>query len=149
MKVIDLLNKIANGEEVPKKIKYENDIYILTDNYCYYCDETNLILSDRLYAEQSRLNDEVEILEEEKKITPTDFENLGYALGSIQKYINKGYNKAIEEKKIPDKWNDLSFTTMRKKEDSIDDDIHKLKGYIETIMRTQNEVIDYLKSKGE
>lgn len=68
MRVIDLLNKIANGEEVPKKIKYKNDIYILTDNYCYYCDETNLILSDRLYAEQSRLNDEVEILEEEKKI---------------------------------------------------------------------------------
>lgn len=54
-----------------------------------------------------------------------------------------------EEKKIPEKWNDLSFTTMRKKEDSIDDDIHKLKGYIETIMRTQNEIIDYLKSKGE
>lgn len=71
MKLIDLLNKIANGEEVPKKIKYENDIYILTDNYCYYSDETNLILSDRLYAEQSRLNDEIEILdnlEEEKKI---------------------------------------------------------------------------------
>ena len=55
----------------------------------------------------------------------------------------------LEEKKTPEKWNDLSFTTMRKREDSIDDDIQKLKGYIETIMRTQNQVIDYLKSKGE
>ena len=27
MKIIDLLNKIANGEEVPKKIKYKNKIY--------------------------------------------------------------------------------------------------------------------------
>lgn len=68
MKVIDLLNKIANGEEVPKKIKYRDDIYIQLDNYCYYCDETNLILSDRIFVEQSILNDEVEILEEPKGI---------------------------------------------------------------------------------
>ena len=34
IKIIDLLNKIANGEEVPKKIKYENDIYKHIDNYC-------------------------------------------------------------------------------------------------------------------
>ena len=27
MKIIDLLNKIANGEEVPKKIKYKGSIY--------------------------------------------------------------------------------------------------------------------------
>jgi hypothetical protein len=29
MKVIDILNKRANGEEIPKKIKYADDIYIL------------------------------------------------------------------------------------------------------------------------
>lgn len=68
MKVIDLLNKIANGEEVPKKIKYEKDTYIHIDNYCYYCEDTNLILSDRIFAEYSKLNDEVEIIEEDKKI---------------------------------------------------------------------------------
>ena len=68
IKIIDLLNKIANGEEVPKKIKYEKDTYIHIDNYCYYCEDTNLILSDRIFAEYSKLNDEVEILEETKKI---------------------------------------------------------------------------------
>lgn len=68
MKIIDLLNKIANGEEVPKKIKYDDDIYIHVDNYCYYCQETNEILSQNIYAEFSRLNDEVEIIEEEKEI---------------------------------------------------------------------------------
>jgi hypothetical protein len=32
MKVIELLNKIANGEEVPKKIKWNNKIYISKGN---------------------------------------------------------------------------------------------------------------------
>ena len=66
MKIIDLLNKIANGEEVPKKIKYEKDTYIHIDNYCYYCEDTNLILSDRIFAEYSKLNDEVEIIGDDK-----------------------------------------------------------------------------------
>ena len=68
MKVIDLLNKIANGEEVPKKIKYDDDVYIHGDNYCYFCEETNEILSQNIYAEFSRLNDEIEIIEENNKI---------------------------------------------------------------------------------
>ena len=68
IKIIDLLVKIANGEEVPKKIKYEKDTYIHIDNYCYYCEDTNLILSDRIFAEYSKLNDEVEIIEETNKI---------------------------------------------------------------------------------
>lgn len=68
IKIIDLLNKIANNEEVPKKIKYGKDTYIHIDNYCYYCEDTNLILSDRIFAEYSKLNDEVEIIEEPKKI---------------------------------------------------------------------------------
>jgi len=69
IKIIDLLNMISKGEEVPKKIKYENDIYIQVDNYCYFCEETNEILSQNIYAEFNRLNDEVEIIEEDKKIT--------------------------------------------------------------------------------
>lgn len=66
IRVIDLLNKIANGEEVPKKIKYNDDEYIHIGNYCYFCEETNEILSQNTYAEFSRLNDEVEILDEEE-----------------------------------------------------------------------------------
>ena len=35
IKIIDLLNKIANGEEVPKRIKYQNEIYTYAnDDYC-------------------------------------------------------------------------------------------------------------------
>ena len=66
IKVIDLLNMISKGEEVPKKIKYNDDEYIHIDNYCYFCEETNEILSQNTYAEFSRLNDEVEILDEEE-----------------------------------------------------------------------------------
>jgi len=114
MKIIDLLNKIANGEEVPKKIKYENDIYVLTDNYCYYCDETNLILSDRIFAEYSRLNDEVEILEE-KKIPER-----------LYNYISCGWNGTCKDLKREELFGDLK-----------------------QIGSKINEIIDYLKSKGE
>ena len=85
MRIIDLLNKIAKGEEVPKKIKYNEDIYIHVDNYCYFCEETNKILSQNIYAEFSRLNDEVEIIEEEKDIKEIEVEN-----GDIVDYDETG-----------------------------------------------------------
>ena len=105
MKVIDLLNKIANGEELPKKLKIDDW------EYDEESEDLETELLDRLHWEDFSLNDEVEI---------------------------------IEEHKTPEKWGDLAFTTMRKREDSIDDDIEKIKGYIETIMETQNEILDYL-----
>ena len=41
MKIIDLLNKIANGEEVPKKIKYDNEIFKLRDEKDDYASDIN------------------------------------------------------------------------------------------------------------
>ena len=46
MKVIDLLNKIANGEEVPKKIQVYSDIFVFDDSNSVYEHEetrTNLL----------------------------------------------------------------------------------------------------------
>ena len=107
IKIIDLLNKIANGEEIPKKIKFENDIYIHIDNYCYHCEETNLILSDRIFAEYSKLNDYVEIIEEPKKIEKwgegalEEMEKCtDYTLEDLQKYIRilaETQNELIDE----------------------------------------------------
>ena len=80
MKVIDLLNKIANGEEVPEKIKYITTNYIYdSDNQIYYKENYQDIgnYSDLLMELSSHkgivaLNDEVEIIEdtpkEDKKI---------------------------------------------------------------------------------
>ena len=70
MKVIDLLNKIANGIDIPLQIKYDNDIwkydemardYLLIDKSgeeYLICEELNL-----MYA----LNEEVEVVEEEQE----------------------------------------------------------------------------------
>ena len=78
MKIIELLNRIANGIDIPLQIKYDNDIwkydemardYLLIDKSgeeYLICEELNL-----MYA----LNEEVEIIEEEqedKKIEKID-----------------------------------------------------------------------------
>ena len=66
MKIIDLLNKIANGEEVPKKIIWNKLVYDYKDGLYYdYCGET---LIGSLNFDGTNLHDEVEIIEEEKKI---------------------------------------------------------------------------------
>jgi hypothetical protein len=82
MKIIDLLNKIANGEEVPKKIKYKNKIYNYEKfNIGYgkdyfnaewkiekgYRHTTNNNSYIYLNINDYCLNDEIEIIEENKK----------------------------------------------------------------------------------
>ena len=103
MKIIDLLVKISKGEEVPKKIKYDDDIYIHVDNYCYFCEETNEILSQNIYAEFSRLNDEVEIIEEEKEIEFEDIKELGnnFTFENTNSELEvRDFEKSIISKKI-------------------------------------------------
>lgn len=67
IRVIDLLNKIANGEEVPEKIKYENYIYWYNKNLKDYenaqVEFTSYLISCR-YHTTDFLNDEVEIIED-------------------------------------------------------------------------------------
>ena len=71
IKIIDLLNKIANGEEMPKKITYS----LLRDEYkiLIYDEEEQEYRYENDYNEfwhvpNHHLNDEVEIIEEEKEI---------------------------------------------------------------------------------
>lgn len=86
MKIIELLNKIANGEEVPKKIKVDWKIYEYQgDDYGHKQDD-NGIITDWLFTDNEIekydyisefLNDEIEIIEEEiigekKKIKKLD-----------------------------------------------------------------------------
>ena len=74
MRVIDLLNKIANGEEVPKKIKHRNKIFIYDkDNLCYVVENYNEyddLLVSLSNHKGTDLNYEVEVIEEDKKIEP-------------------------------------------------------------------------------
>ena len=74
MKVIDLLNKIANGEEVPKRIKISDNYYHFDiDDSDYYNDIDNkATLIENIYLHNAYvwLNKEVEILDEEDKDIP-------------------------------------------------------------------------------
>lgn len=107
MRIIDLLNKIANGKEIPKKIRFNNIEWnrIYGEKNVCYIDEYDsdffiYLFRNNLYF---TLNDKVEILEEEKK--------------------------------IPEK---------------LDDDEYEYNTANETLfMRKINEIIDYLKSKGD
>ena len=108
MKIIDLLNKIANGN-IPKRIIYDEYVYVWNnkiENYEREIDIDTTLNWD--YIAINCLNEPVEILEEEKK--------------------------------IPEKLN-LDTDELRGKETprAID---YLIEGKI-------NEVIDYLKSKGE
>lgn len=69
MKVIDLLNKIANNEEVPKIFKFDGCTYILKceDVGCYRYED---IKDEKIFEERfilEELNNEIEIIEEKPK----------------------------------------------------------------------------------
>lgn len=69
MKIIEILNKIANGEELPKKIKYDDKIYYMVGNNDYenyeYEEEPTLMYA---IGNTHNVNEEVEVIEEDKKI---------------------------------------------------------------------------------
>lgn len=78
MKVIDLLNKIANGEEVPRKFKYENKTYIYDDDLREHFDDREFYCFNYTFdlTDYEVLNDEIELIEdapkEDKKIEKLD-----------------------------------------------------------------------------
>ena len=132
MKVIDLLNKIANREELPHKIRIKNDILVCNKDYHLPC------LQDYYYMDNEEdatwaiwyydLNDEVEIIEEE----PRDIE----VCGSL--FTRSEYNRLAgikEDKKIPEKIDEEFFEAISS-------------SYRERIMKDKiNEIIDYLEEK--
>ncbi len=71
MKVIDLLNKIANGEEVPKKIRIDHWCYEfewVEHDSNYYDKHEDIDLMSCLSMNEEELNYEVHELKEDKKI---------------------------------------------------------------------------------
>lgn len=73
MKIIDIFNKIANDEEVPKKVKFNDEIYTYKPEWKDYADEDahyGLFVDtiSNTYQITKMLNEEIEIIEEDKKI---------------------------------------------------------------------------------
>lgn len=124
MKVIDLLNKIANGEEVPKKIRITDIDDRITRHYNFFYDEDDQeYKDDELFPLGARLildrvlNEKVEILD-----------------------------KIEEEKKIPEKLNiDKEHNRLFKKDGSY----WSIKAHQVYVYEVLNEIIDYIRSKGE
>lgn len=108
MKIIELLNKISRGEEVPKKIKWGCHIYIWVVVEYKALDE----FGEPLFSEQAgytkySLNDEVEIIEDKKIEKLKIVEN-----GSINSYalLDKNGTKCAltkHSKIIADKINEI------------------------------------------
>lgn len=125
IKIIDLLNMISKGEEVPKRIKYNNKIYIAKgnaiENFVDYCNDEDEWCFNH-YVRYENLNDEVEILEEPKK---------------IPEKIKSYYDVGLEENCIYEEGN--------KKNNVILGELNSWKLIIDKI----NEILDYLESKGE
>ena len=108
IKIIDLFNKIANNEKVPKKIKYFGEIYEYSEDMKFYYQNGFSMYRD-FFTEGNCLNDEVEIIEEEKEI-----EKIGK--------IYDGFT---------DSYYDTFLETTIKKVDEIIDVVNKLKKEME------------------
>ena len=90
MKVIDLLNKIANGEEVPKKIRITDIDDRITKHYNFFYDEDEQeYKDDELFPLGARLildrvlNEKVEIIEPQEHKIPEKLGVCAYEEGKI------------------------------------------------------------------
>ena len=110
IKIIDLLNKRANGEQLPLQIKYRTIIYNLMADNTYQSNVNNEFIS--FWGEDINyiLNDEIEIIEEDKKIEKID--NRHYD------ETNKIYcgTKALGEQIFVDKINEIIDEVNKLKE---------------------------------
>ena len=101
IRVIDLLNMISRGEELPKRIKYDDKIYYMVGNNDYenyeYEETPTLLFA---VGSTSYINDDIDILDEEdeedkkiERMTASSTNSFNQALvdkiNEIIDYINK------------------------------------------------------------
>lgn len=143
MTVIQLLNKIANGEEVPTIIKYDGRKHwyneIEKDYYEDFGYDYEYLFKN---LQTCWLNDEVEILEEE----PRDIEVCG-SWFTKSEYDKLAHNE--EPKRIPEKIEEPRFNKGRYYIKDINGDDSEISGIERTFRLKINEIIDYLESKGD
>ena len=101
IKIIDLLNKIANGEDLPKRIKIQDYVFELSKDYEHYYYNEDVEITHLINHNFSNLNDEVEILEDntEEIEEKSNFEDMGYEIAQAYFEFYKGIAKAVTEKR--------------------------------------------------
>ena len=116
MKIIDLLNKIANGEEVPKKIRIT-------------------ILDDRITRKYNFFYDEDDQEYKDNELFP-----LGARL-ILDRVLNKKVEvlDLLKDPKKIEKWGEGALEEMEKCTNYTLEDLQK---YIRILAETQNELID-------
>lgn len=133
MKLIDIYVKIANDEEVPKKVKFDDKIYTYKPEWKDYADEDEHygLLVDTIpstYQITKMLNEEIEIIEEDKKIEKVlDIELLG---GCDNWIINPATNtkQGLEINPYILEAITRNFKELYHKQCELIDEINKLKG---------------------
>lgn len=140
----ELLGLVKDGKELPKKVKVLDVIYEFDDHYGDYFNKSLdrylfvYMASEEEWKIAYFLNAQVEIIEDE----PRDIEVCG-SLFTKSEYDN--LFRCEEEKKIPEK---LFFTHISNYNDQSVVN-NNFNNYFKTTQETINEIIDYLKSKGE
>lgn len=100
IKIIELLNKIANGEELPKEIKYNDIIYKKADiSEDYYNFTTNVWFFKDVF-DASGVNLEIEILDEEDKDIPLIPDDELYKIMGRTSTKALNYNFKVLQEKI-------------------------------------------------
>ena len=100
MKVIDLINKIAKGEEVPKRIRIEHWCYKFEwvehlENY--YDEDSDIDLMSALSMNKEELNYKVKIIEEDKKIEKCKGYECFECLDDYIEHLRHKIDELIEE----------------------------------------------------
>lgn len=100
--IYELLELVKDGK-APGKIKTNTGIFKLEieDGQLHYrCNDGGILIFD-YYIENNKLNNEVEIIEEEPKpIIKEIIEALGYVCGEIRKCFENGWNKSLGNKPL-------------------------------------------------
>lgn len=91
IKIIELLNKIANGEDLPKRIKIQEYVFELSKDYEHYYYNEDVEITHLINHNFSNLNDEVEILEDNTE-----------EIEEIQEISDEYFNMLSDEAKV--KW---------------------------------------------
>ena len=87
MKIIDLLNKIANGERVPEKIKFDNEVWFYDNQQKDYITGVQEFTLGETKNLIYCINAEVEILE-----TTLNTKNMNVTVNKIEKLDLSGYD---------------------------------------------------------
>lgn len=106
IRVIDLLNKIANGEEAPKQIEYKANLYRLDEDKNYRDVVDGSYFVEDLSFNLANLSDEVQIIEEQEEIDIQSIEEIEPAMnGNACVIDNKTWtlNQVIKAVKQLDK----------------------------------------------